>query len=107
MSKPKPPADSKPDPQLGELAGRIVQGDRSAIARAITLVESTRSDQQLQTAELLQLLLPKTGGAVRLGLSGAPGVGKSTFIEAFGLFICALGHKVAVFAVDPSSARSG
>ncbi len=107
MNKPDLPSTSMPNAELSDLADHIMLGDRRALARAITLVESTRLDQQQQTAELLQFLLPKTGKAKRLGLSGAPGVGKSTFIEAFGLFICELGLKVAVLAVDPSSVRSG
>ncbi len=77
------------------------------MARAITLVESTKVDDQKQAEELLGSLLLRTGGAVRIGISGAPGVGKSTFIEAFGLHLTGLGKKVAVFAVDPSSRRGG
>ena len=89
------------------LAARIRLGDRTALARGITLVESSRADHQEAAQALLTLLLPDTGRAVRLGLSGAPGVGKSTFTEAFGTFLTARGHKVAVLAIDPSSARSG
>ncbi len=90
-----------------ELAARIRAGERTALARAITLVESSRADHQALAQALLTLLLPDTGGAVRLGLSGAPGVGKSTFTEAFGLFLTERGHKVAVLAIDPSSSLSG
>jgi LAO/AO transport system kinase len=81
--------------------------DRRALARAITLVESTREEDRKQSENLLERVLPMTGGAVRIGISGAPGVGKSTFIEAFGLHLTGLGKKVAVFAVDPSSRRGG
>ena len=80
---------------------------RRAMAKAITLLESTRSDHRLQADELLTALLPHTGRALRLGISGVPGVGKSTFIEALGLYLIAQGHRVAVLAVDPSSSVSG
>jgi len=89
------------------LAGKIRAGDRRALARAITLVESTRTDHREAAERLLAALLPHTGGAVRLGISGVPGVGKSTFIEAFGLRVIDEGHRVAVLAVDPTSSRSG
>ncbi len=89
------------------LAERLRAGDRRALARAITLVESTRADHRAAAERLLAALLPHTGGAVRLGISGVPGVGKSTFIEAFGLRVIAEGHRVAVLAVDPTSSRSG
>jgi len=80
---------------------------RRAIAKAITLLESTRSDHRLLADELLTGLLPHTGRSFRLGISGVPGVGKSTFIEALGLFLIQQGHRVAVLAVDPSSTVSG
>ncbi len=89
------------------LADRLLAGERKALARAITLVESTRADHQDQAAALLARVLPSTGRATRLGITGTPGVGKSTFIEAFGRYLTGSGHKVAVLAVDPSSARSG
>jgi LAO/AO transport system kinase len=89
------------------LSEDVVAGDRRALARAITLVESTRADHRKDAAELLDALLPHTGTATRIGISGAPGVGKSVFIEAFGLHLTSQGHKVAVLAVDPSSVRSG
>ncbi len=89
------------------LAQDLRAGDRRALAKAITLVESTRADHQQAAQRLLELLLPHTGHAVRIGISGVPGVGKSTFIEAFGLYLIGLGKRVAVLAVDPSSARSG
>lgn len=80
---------------------------RRAIAKAITLLESTRADHRAQADELLTALLPHTGKAFRLGISGVPGVGKSTFIEALGLYLIAQGHRVAVLAIDPSSTVSG
>jgi LAO/AO transport system kinase len=89
------------------LADRVTSGDRRALAQAITLVESTRPDHRDQARALLDELLPRTGGSVRIGLSGAPGAGKSTFIEALGLHAVDAGHQVAVLAVDPSSSRSG
>ena len=82
-------------------------GDRRAIARAITLVESSRAGHLTAAAELLERLAHAPGNALRIGLSGAPGVGKSTFIESFGTFLVERGHKIAVLAVDPSSAVSG
>jgi LAO/AO transport system kinase len=90
-----------------KLAAGVRGGDRRALARAITLVESTREDHRAEAEALLALLLPHTGQSMRLGISGAPGVGKSTFIEAFGLTVIAAGHRVAVLAVDPSSKRGG
>ena len=80
---------------------------RRALAKAITLLESTRPDHRAQADELLNALLPHTGRSFRLGISGVPGVGKSTFIEALGLFLIERGHRVAVLAVDPSSSVSG
>jgi len=93
------------------LAAAIVDGhgavQRRALAKAITLIESTRDAHRVQADALLDALLPHTGRALRLGISGVPGVGKSTFIEALGLFLVARGHRVAVLAVDPSSSVSG
>jgi LAO/AO transport system kinase len=89
-----------------ELAKRIAAGERRALARGITLVESTRADQRVQAAAVLAAL-PRDRQALRIGLSGTPGVGKSTFIEAFGMMLVNAGLRVAVLAVDPSSARSG
>jgi len=80
---------------------------RPALARAITLIESTRADHQQEAQTLLSDILPQTGRSIRIGITGVPGVGKSTFIEAFGLYAIAKGHKVAVLAVDPSSAKTG
>ena len=94
-----------------QIATAILQGDsparRRALAKAITLVESTRADHRAQADALLDALLPHSGKAFRLGISGVPGVGKSTFIEALGLYLVAQGHRVAVLAVDPSSSVSG
>ena len=90
-----------------ETAEAIRRGDRRALARAITLIESTRADHRAAAEELLAELLPHTGNSIRIGISGVPGVGKSTFIEAFGLHVIGQGHKVAVLAVDPSSQRTG
>ncbi len=85
----------------------LLSGDRRALARAITLVESTRADHRAEADELLAALLPHTGKSIRVGVTGTPGVGKSTFIEAFGLYAIGKGHRVAVLAVDPSSRRGG
>lgn len=90
-----------------ELAERIRRGDRRALAKGITLVESTRSDHREQAARLLELIMPHTGNSIRVGISGVPGVGKSTFIESFGNHVIDQGHRVAVLAVDPTSALSG
>ena len=94
-------------PSVDELAAGIRAGDRRALARAITLVESTRPDDQERAGALLDALVGDAGGAVRIGITGSPGVGKSTFIEAFGLHLVQTGHRVAVLAVDPSSQRTG
>ncbi len=89
------------------LAAAIKACDRRALAKGITLVESTRSDHRQQAAELLETLMPATGNSIRIGISGVPGVGKSTFIEAFGNLLLERGHRVAVLAVDPTSAVTG
>lgn len=89
------------------IAEKLRQGDRRALARAITLVESLRDDHRATAQALLNLILPSTGNSIRVGISGTPGVGKSTFIEAFGKLLTGEGHKVAVLTVDPSSQRSG
>jgi LAO/AO transport system kinase len=88
-------------------ADAIRGGDRRALAKAITLIESTRDDHRREADALLDALLPRTGGSLRVGISGVPGVGKSTFIEALGLHVIEQGHRVAVLAVDPSSSLSG
>ncbi|MFE3600694.1 methylmalonyl Co-A mutase-associated GTPase MeaB [Streptomyces sp. NPDC059096] len=85
----------------------VLDGSRSHIARAITLVESTRTDHRALAQRLLTELLPHSGRARRIGISGVPGVGKSTFIDALGTLLTGLGHRVAVLAVDPSSSRTG
>ncbi|WP_422033150.1 methylmalonyl Co-A mutase-associated GTPase MeaB [Roseovarius sp.] len=91
---------------IAQLSDRIIKGDRRALSRAITLIESGRADHRLKAGELMEALKGQ-GEAIRIGLSGTPGVGKSTFIEAFGMMLTAEGLRVAVLAVDPSSARSG
>jgi len=88
------------------LADRIRAGERAALARAITLVESSRAEHQAEARTLLTRLMPETGGAWRIGLTGVPGVGKSTLIETLGLSLTRSGRKVAVLAVDPSSSRT-
>ncbi len=93
--------------EIDGLADRILNGDRRALARAITLVESGRADHRALATELLALLAGSDRQALRIGLSGTPGVGKSTFIESFGMMLINQGLRVAVLAVDPSSARSG
>jgi LAO/AO transport system kinase len=97
---------SRAQPQ-SDLARGIRVGDRATLARAITLIESKRADHRKTAHFLVQELLPLTGKAVRLGITGAPGVGKSTTIDALGTYLTGLGHKVAVLAVDPSSSRTG
>jgi LAO/AO transport system kinase len=92
---------------FARLASALRAGDRAALARAITLIESRRADHQTQARDLVQDLLPLTGNAVRVGITGSPGVGKSTTIDALGMALIRKGHKVAVLAVDPSSARTG
>jgi len=89
------------------LLEEILQGNRRAMAKSITLLESTSTESFEQGQELLDSLLPYTGKALRIGITGVPGVGKSTFIEAFGLFLIELGHRVAVLTVDPSSPITG
>ncbi|MFO7758465.1 MAG: methylmalonyl Co-A mutase-associated GTPase MeaB [Roseovarius sp.] len=92
---------------IEEMRDRIIAGDRRALARAITLIESGRADHRDRAAALMEALKDTGREAIRIGLSGTPGVGKSTFIETFGLMLTADGLRVAVLAVDPSSARSG
>jgi GTPase len=91
----------------GITAETVARGDRAALARAITLMESRRPDHRAAARDLLQDLLPRTGGAVRVGITGVPGVGKSTAIDSLGSLLTAQGHRVAVLAVDPSSTRTG
>jgi LAO/AO transport system kinase len=92
---------------VDELDAGVRAGDRRALARAITMVESSRTDHRREAVALLDGLVDRTGGALRIGISGSPGVGKSTFIEALGKEIVRAGHQLAVLAVDPSSRRSG
>ncbi|MDO8285094.1 MAG: methylmalonyl Co-A mutase-associated GTPase MeaB [Rhodoferax sp.] len=94
-------------PLLQAVVGGTGMAQRRAIAKAITLLESTRADHRAQADDLLTALLPHTGKSLRLGISGVPGVGKSTFIEALGLYLIGQGHRVAVLTIDPSSSVSG
>jgi LAO/AO transport system kinase len=91
----------------GRLDAALRAGERRALAQAITLLESTRADHAAEGQALLERLVPSTGGAVRVGITGPPGVGKSTFIEALGLHLVEAGRRIAVLAVDPSSPRTG
>lgn len=91
----------------GQLADGVIAGDRTAIGRAITLVESRNPAHRVKAREMLTLIAPHAGGSQRVGITGVPGVGKSTFIDAFGSMLTASGKRVAVLAVDPSSTRSG
>lgn len=92
---------------IAHFASEVRSGHRAALARAITLIESRRADHQASARALVQDLLPETGRAIRVGITGSPGVGKSTTIDALGMYLIEQGHKVAVLAVDPSSARTG
>jgi LAO/AO transport system kinase len=92
---------------IASLARSVRDGDRATLARAITLIESKRADHQHKAHQLVQTLLPATGKAIRVGITGAPGVGKSTFIDTLGSHLTGEGHKVAVLAVDPSSTQTG
>ena len=101
------PAAPGPEPSDAELVAGVLAGDRTAIGRAITLVESTHGEHRERATVVLEALHPHTGDAHRIGITGVPGVGKSTFIERLGTTLTADGHRVAVLAVDPSSSRSG
>ncbi|MDP1908271.1 MAG: methylmalonyl Co-A mutase-associated GTPase MeaB, partial [Hyphomicrobium sp.] len=94
-------------PSLDTYIDGVRSGDRAMLARAITLVESTKQEHAAIAQKLLQALLPATGGALRLGVTGVPGVGKSTTIDEFGMNLVAAGYRVAVLAVDPTSKRTG
>lgn len=94
-------------PSVDSLAEAVRANQRAGLARAITLVESTRDDHRALAQQLLLKLLPEAGGAHRIGITGVPGVGKSTFIDALGMYLLGKGHRVAVLAVDPSSTRTG
>jgi LAO/AO transport system kinase len=104
---PEPQSERYEDPDIKRLATGVRKGDRRALGRAITLIESRRPKDQERASVLLDVLLAYTGNSIRVGVSGAPGVGKSTFIEAIGGNLTAAGYRVAVLAVDPSSTRSG
>jgi LAO/AO transport system kinase len=92
---------------VSDLAAAVRDGDRAALPRAITLIESTRPDHRAQAQELLLALMPEAGSGMHVGITGVPGVGKSTAIEALGMYLIEQGHRVAVLAVDPSSTRTG
>src|SRR6202522_2956927 len=100
-------APPTPSAEIGKLAQGVRNGDRNVLSRAITLTESKRADHRRTAAALTQALLGATGKAMRVGITGAPGVGKSTTIDALGTMLTGKGHKVAVLAVDPSSRRTG
>ena len=95
------------DIDVASISAAVQQGDRRALGRAITLIESRRPADRQNARELLDQLAPYAGNSVRIGISGAPGAGKSTFIESLGNYLIDQGHRVAVLAVDPSSALSG
>lgn len=99
-------ATKKSSPASDYAAG-VIAGDRAVLARAITLIESRNPDHHAAAQAMLVDLLPRTGKSLRIGVSGLPGAGKSTFIDAFGTMLTGMGHKVAVLAVDPTSSRSG
>jgi len=101
------PLPKNAPPDIKTIANDLRTGHRAALARAITLIESRRTDHQAPARDLVQALLRETGKAIRVGITGSPGVGKSTTIDALGMFLIERGHKVAVLAVDPSSARTG
>lgn len=107
MTKEKKKVLRKQERSTEEIVTGVKAGIRSDLAQAITLVESNAARHFSKSQDILQLLMPDTGKSVRIGISGVPGAGKSTFIEAFGLYLCSLGKKVAVLAVDPSSSRTG
>ena len=98
---------SRTQPSVAQMGEAILEGDRAALSRAITLVESRRPEHRERAQTLLELLQPHSGMADRIGITGVPGVGKSTFIDAFGSMLTAQSRKVAVLAIDPSSSRTG
>src|ERR1700739_2928847 len=102
-----PDPDNKVDDTVDGLAAALPRGYRAALPRAITLLKSTRPDHREQAQQLLLALLPDSGNAHRVGITGVPGVGKSTTIESLGMHLIDQGHRVAVLAVDPSSTRTG
>jgi LAO/AO transport system kinase len=99
--------DTSTDRALVDMVDGIRRGNRAVLARAITLVESTKPDHQRRAQDVLQAVLPFTGGAHRIGITGVPGVGKSTTIDQFGMNLVDAGHRVAVLAIDPTSTRTG
>jgi LAO/AO transport system kinase len=103
----QPVAELGLDPADANLVEGLLDGQRRALAKAITLIESTRADHQQRAQKLMETVLPKTGNSIRIGISGVPGVGKSTFIEALGMYLIERGHRLAVLAVDPSSSVTG
>ncbi|MEM8932424.1 MAG: methylmalonyl Co-A mutase-associated GTPase MeaB, partial [Acidobacteriota bacterium] len=107
FASPNPRSSRTRRPTVDELADGVLAGRRAMLARAITLVESHRAEHRDQAQDLLQRLLPTTGKALRVGITGVPGVGKSTFIETLGCRLADAGQRVAVLAVDPSSAITG
>src|ERR1700742_287812 len=107
MSHAEMPSQTNPRPDIDAIARDLRAGSRAALARAITLIESRREDHQSKARGLIQAVLPNTGRAIRVGITGSPGVGKSTTIDTLGMFLIERGHHVAVLAVDPSSARTG
>src|SRR5581483_1604834 len=102
-----PPSLMPAPSALASLARAVRAGDPAPLARALTPIGSKRADHQRKAHQLVQALLPDTGKAIRVGITGAPGVGKSTTIDTLGTFLTGKGLKVAVLAVDPSSTRSG
>ncbi len=105
--KPRKKVLKKEERTTADIISGIHEGVRSDLAQAITLVESNATRHFNKSQEIIQEIMPSTGRSVRIGISGVPGAGKSTFIEAFGLYLCEQGHKVAVLAVDPSSSKTG
>ncbi|MGE4062616.1 MAG: methylmalonyl Co-A mutase-associated GTPase MeaB [Rhodospirillaceae bacterium] len=97
----------RPTLSVSDYVDGVISGDRAKLARAITLIESRNAEHQKLAQEMLVKLLPRTGKSLRIGISGLPGAGKSTFIDAFGSMLTGQGHKVAVLAVDPTSSRTG
>jgi LAO/AO transport system kinase len=109
MTAPAPAIDGqrRPRQRADELASALLAQDRATLARCITLIESRRPDRAGLGQAVLRRVMPRTGGAIRIGVTGAPGVGKSTLLEALGIRLTAIGRRVAVLAIDPTSARTG
>jgi LAO/AO transport system kinase len=95
------------DLSVHEFCDGILQGNRTVLSRAVTLIESNKPDHQIVAQEIISHCLPFSGKSVRIGITGVPGAGKSTFIESFGTYLTSIGKKIAVLAIDPSSKRSG